>query len=208
MGMPAWVVVALLAETGDELAKGRQTFLDRCSMCHGEEANGHGPLADELPLKPRNFLAEPLRWGNSKRSIVDTVTHGRLNVMPSFDGALTRAEIEQVATNVWSVIPEALKRGDQSPAPHPTPKSRVFLIHQRGKVFTPSEVKARVGDTLVFVNEDEVDHEVHALGGKPSPAIRSQKPLQWDRVLLDQPGALRFGCAIHPAMRLDVKVTP
>ena len=73
MGMPAWAMVALLSQTNDDLAKGRQTFLDRCSMCHGEMADGHGPLADDLPLKPRNFTAEPLRWGNSKRSIVDTV---------------------------------------------------------------------------------------------------------------------------------------
>lgn len=86
--------------------------------CHGE-GDGQGPLAPDLSLPPRNFKGQPLRWGNSTCSITDTVTHGRLNVMPSFDGALTPALIKDVAAFVWSLIPDANKRADLKPVPHP-----------------------------------------------------------------------------------------
>lgn len=203
-----FILLAFATTARADEARGKQTFLERCSMCHGEAGDGQGPLAADLPLPPRNFRKEPLRWGNSTRSIVDTVTHGRLNVMPSFDGALTKTEIRDVADYVWSIIPAENKRADVKPEPHPNPTSRVFLVHQRGKAFMPSTLQAKVGDTLVFVNEDPVEHDVHPLDKEAAPAIRSQKPLQWDRVLLEKAGALKFGCAIHPTMRLEVKVDP
>lgn len=185
---------------------GRALFLERCALCHGEDGDGTGPVGATLPLKPRDFRHEPLQWGNSQRSVVDTVTHGRQGVMPNFDEVLTTQEINQVAAYVWSLIPpESKKRAAKSPVARSS-SSRVFLIHQRNKVFTPTTVNARVGDTLVFVNEDEVEHEVHSLGSAANLAIQSQKPRQWDRVELSTPGLMRFGCAIHPAMRLEVKV--
>lgn len=215
-GLVVGVATALLAlslwvepvQAGPAEAKGRVLFLDRCALCHGEDGDGHGPVGATLPLKPRNFRREPLQWGNSLRSVVDTVTHGRQGVMPSFQDVLTPAEVADVAAYVWSIIPtEQKKKTALAPKPQAA-QARVFLIHQKNKLFTPTAVTARVGDTLVFVNEDEVEHEVHALDDASSPPIQSQKPRQWDRVELTSAGTLRFGCAIHPAMRLEVKVEP
>ncbi|MFT3710239.1 MAG: c-type cytochrome [Archangium sp.] len=207
-----WMVLLALvgqAPVGDVTQRGRAIFLDRCSMCHGAEGNGAGPLADDLPLRPRNFRGEPLQWGNSKRSIEDTVLRGRSDVMPSFDGVLTTDEIATVATFVWSIIPEELKRagGTVPPTKPRPPTSRVYVVRQKGKTFTPNKLQARVGDTVIFVNDDAVDHEVHDLA-KPELAIRSQAPRQWDRVVLGTAGTISFGCAIHPSMRLDVAVSP
>lgn len=202
------LVVSTPALPGPAETRGREVFLERCALCHGEDGDGHGPVGATLPLKPRNFRREPLQWGNSLRSVVDTVTRGRQDVMPSFQDVLSAKEIADVAAYVWSIIPaESKKKSAQLPKPQ-TATSRVFLIHQRNKAFTPTAVTARVGDTLVFVNEDEVEHEVHSMDDKASPPIQSQKPKQWDRVELTTPGTLKFGCAIHPSMRLEVKVEP
>lgn len=204
------VLLALVSQVpvDDAPKRGRAIFLDRCSMCHGTEGNGAGPLADDLPLRPRNFRGEPLQWGNSKRSIEDTVLRGRSDVMPSFDGVLTTEEIATVASYVWSLIPEDLKRmGGTAPTKARAPTSHVYVVRQKGKTFTPNKLQARVGDTVIFVNDDAVDHEVHDLA-KPELAIRSQSPRQWDRVVLSTAGSVAFGCAIHPSMRLEVAVSP
>ena len=178
-------------------------------MCHGTAGDGKGELASELPLKPRNFHAEPLQWGNSLASVITTATHGLSEVMPAFDGVLTPAQISEVANFVWSLIPQELKAREFKLTPHAAPASRVFLVHQQGKRFIPSKLTVRVGDMLVFVNDDVVVHEVHDVGKKrPASTIRSQKPLQWDRLVLAEPGSVRFGCALHASMRLDVTVEP
>lgn len=187
--------------------QGRALFASHCSMCHGEDADGQGPLASRLPLKPRNFRSEPLHWGNSLRSVVLTVTNGRSGVMPSFSDVLTPAQIDQVANYVWGVMPPKSKNDTtEPPTATVTPTSRVFLVHQKNKTFVPKKIDARLGDTLIFVNDDTVEHEVHSLTNPESPPIQSQKPTQWDRVVLETEGVVKFGCAIHPSMRLEVNV--
>ena len=207
MAMSWFLVVALISGGAPEtVATGREVFLERCSMCHGVDGDGTGPLADGLPLPPRNFRGESLQWGNSLRSVEETVTRGRSGVMPSFEGVLSADEIRQVAAYVWSLVPpERQKR--LAPPPVARAASRVFLVRQKARTFRPASLDARLGDTLVFINDDVVDHEVHALAST-APPIQSQRPRQWDRVVLDTTGTVTFGCAIHPAMRLTVKVTP
>jgi plastocyanin len=186
---------------------GERLFHNHCIFCHGEKLDGRGQLAESLPLPPRNFVGEPLQWGNSTRSMMATVKNGRSNVMPSFDGVLSDQEIAEVAGWVWSKIPPRLKQ-QSLPTTHRVPEHRVFVVHQRRKVFTPTELSARVGDLLVFVNEDEVTHDVRDRAEKQGPAIRSQQPGQWDKVALTVPGTTTFGCVLHPNMLLTVKVTP
>ena len=197
-----------LARADDSIARGKAIFEDHCTMCHGVLGNGKGELASELPLRPRNFLGEALQWGNSIESVIATISHGRSEVMPEFDSVLTPAEIADVANWVWSLIPGDLKKREFKPGTHLAPTTRVFVVRQRGKVFVPASVSAHVGDMIVFVNDDTVVHEVHDTVNHKARTIRSQKPLQWDRVVLTEPGTLRFGCAFHAAMRLDVKVDP
>ena len=200
------LIVLLTASAAWPADPGRRLFLERCAICHGEDGDGTGPVGATLPLKPRDFRHEPLQWGNSQRSVVETVTRGRQGVMPNFDEVLTAQEVNQVAAYVWSLIPaESKRRAAKTPTARSS-TSRIFLIHQRNKAFTPTVVTARVGDTLVFVNEDEVEHEVHSMATDAGLTIQSQKPRQWDRVELSSPGVMRFGCAIHPSMRLEVKV--
>ena len=48
----------------DEVAKGRELYLQHCAACHGVEADGHGPLARELRKQPSDLRALSLRYGN------------------------------------------------------------------------------------------------------------------------------------------------
>ncbi|MPZ10919.1 MAG: hypothetical protein GEU89_12030 [Kiloniellaceae bacterium] len=72
--------------------------------------------------------------------------------------------------------------------------------------YTPATVEARVGDRLVFLNDDSVDHNVfvptagHAVDlGKQVPGARSELPL-------GKAGAFEVECVIHPDMHLQVRV--
>lgn len=204
----ALLVTLLASSPEDTVAPGKAIFLERCSMCHGENGDGQGALAADLPLHPRNFRGERLQWGNSRRSVEETVMRGRSDVMPAFEEVLTPDEITKVADYVWSIIPPALQSQPFDPAHTNKATHRVFLVRQRGKKFVPATLTARVGDTVIFVNDDTFDHDVHETGVQKAPSIRSQKPKQWDRLVLSRTGSLDFGCAIHPSMRLHVEVAP
>jgi plastocyanin len=207
--MRSWsliLVVSALAHAQDQTALGKALFLEHCAMCHGEEGNGRGELAAELPLKPRDFRHEPLQWGNQLASVVTTITHGRLEVMPAFGGALAPEQINAVAAYVWSLIPPESRGRDFSVTARRMPTSRVFLVRQRGKAFVPARLTAKKGDMIVFVNDDTTSHEVNGLGRVPALGY-AQSPSQWDRVLLREAGTSRFGCGLHGAV-FEVEVKP
>lgn len=89
----------------DVLDAGGRIFAERCSPCHGATGGGNGPLADVLPIRPRNYHRDPFKWGTQPGQIAVTVRGGRSGVMPSFEGVLTEREILAVAYFVWAWIP-------------------------------------------------------------------------------------------------------
>ena len=93
------------------LIEGAQVFGERCSPCHGDAGRGDGILADVLPIRPRNYLSEPFKWGREPAEIVETIRLGRSDVMPSFEGALSAREMEAVANLVscWVAKRQAAK---------------------------------------------------------------------------------------------------
>jgi mono/diheme cytochrome c family protein len=42
------------------LARGREIYVTRCSVCHGEDGDGQGPAAAGLPIKPPSFRDEKM----------------------------------------------------------------------------------------------------------------------------------------------------
>lgn|GEM_PF-1925359 len=85
------------AEASARLVEGARVFDERCSPCHGERGSGDGTLAELLEIRPRNYHADPFRWGTSWTDVERTVRLGRSDVMPSFEGALSDEEIRSVA---------------------------------------------------------------------------------------------------------------
>ena len=79
-------------------------------------------------------------------------------------------------------------------------------IGQKGKVFSQSEVSIKKGETLVFVNDDSIAHNVLST----SPAHRFNlgliQPGHSTPVTFKNAGDLNIICAIHPTMKMVVKV--
>ena len=81
------------------------------------------------------------------------------------------------------------------------------LVHQKGRAFTVSEVTIKKGATLTFVNDDTVPHNVISVTPGSEFNLGSQKPGASTPVTFDQIGDVMVVCAIHPRMKLTVKVT-
>ncbi|NNE79288.1 MAG: cytochrome-c oxidase, cbb3-type subunit III [Silicimonas sp.] len=79
---------AALAATATEL------FVDNCSSCHGEEAEGMYDLG-----APRLSDAITL-YGNSRDAVIETITNARFGVMPAWGPRLDEAEIKAVTLYV------------------------------------------------------------------------------------------------------------
>jgi len=79
-------------------------------------------------------------------------------------------------------------------------------ISQKNRAFTPAEISVKKGDTLVFVNDDDIMHNVVSNSAGYEFNLGSQSPGMATPVNFNKPGQLSVLCAIHPRMRLVVKV--
>lgn len=71
--------------------------------------------------------------------------------------------------------------------------------------FSPSELSVPAGTTVVFINEDDVVHNVLSEDGQlQSPDLGAGDSYE---VTLDQPGTIPYICNIHQYMRGTVTVT-
>jgi mono/diheme cytochrome c family protein len=100
----------------DVLVEGARIFDERCSPCHGETGRGDGPLAEVVPIAPRDYRHESFKWGTRPSQIVATIRQGRSGVMPPFEGELTPHQIWAVAWVVWSWIPPERREMDDADA--------------------------------------------------------------------------------------------
>lgn len=73
--------------------RARQTFNDRCAMCHGE--NGKGYAAIHTP----NFTDPQWQAKHTTSQLISAVEHGvkgKGATMPAFKGQLSKAQIESL----------------------------------------------------------------------------------------------------------------
>lgn len=80
-------------------------------------------------------------------------------------------------------------------------------IHQKGKVFSQAELTIQAGDTLVFENDDNVAHNVMSTTLGNTFNLGLLKPGTATPVTFKAPGDVQVICAIHPSMKLNVKVS-
>jgi plastocyanin len=79
-------------------------------------------------------------------------------------------------------------------------------ITQKGKVFSESAITIKKGDVVLFVNDDSVTHNVMSTDSGNTFNIGSQTPGVSTPVTFDKAGEFTILCAIHPRMKLIVKV--
>jgi plastocyanin len=81
------------------------------------------------------------------------------------------------------------------------------MIHQQGRVFGPENVSIKKGDQLTFVNDDTVPHNIISTSKGNEFNLGSQPPGTSTDVTFKEAGDVQVICAIHPRMKLMVKVT-
>lgn len=69
--------------------------------------------------------------------------------------------------------------------------------------FSPPAVKARVGDTIEWVNDDMFDHTVTADDESFDLALDVGQSQRMD---ITRPGTIRYFCRLHPNMRGTIDV--
>lgn len=97
--------------SAESIAKGKKVFVQmQCAACHGEHAQGDGPLADVLSdtagesIRPANLTKQPLKSGKAPKDIYRTVMTGLDGTpMPSYGDSLSPEDGWNLALYVFSV---------------------------------------------------------------------------------------------------------
>jgi len=79
------------------------------------------------------------------------------------------------------------------------------VITQKGKKFDQKKVTISKGDTIKFVNADAMTHNIHSRGAGKFD-LGAQKPGTTMAHVFAADGTFKIRCAIHPKMKLKVKV--
>lgn len=80
------------------------------------------------------------------------------------------------------------------------------VVGQKGKVFAPKAVHIKVGDALVFKNDDDVTHHMYSSTKGHEFNLRITKPGGEAQHTFTKPGTVQVQCGLHPGMRLAVTV--
>jgi high-affinity iron transporter len=62
--------------TPDLLDAGKAAYTANCAACHGATGEGNGPVAFALNPKPRNFVKDAFKGGDSVEAVFNTITYG------------------------------------------------------------------------------------------------------------------------------------
>jgi len=73
------------------IARGAELYNINCKMCHGQTAQGNGPIAAFLANKPAN-LTSPVVQAKNDGSIFLTITNGVAGKMPALNENFTVSE--------------------------------------------------------------------------------------------------------------------
>jgi plastocyanin len=97
------------------------------------------------------------------------------------------------------VIPLAVATlGAARPAP--------IVVRQQHKLFSRSELTVAAGDSLTFVNDDDVSHNVFSSTSGFRFNLKRQAPGTSVSVPFTSKGVAQIRCAFHPTMTLTVTV--
>jgi plastocyanin len=80
------------------------------------------------------------------------------------------------------------------------------VIHQQGRAFSAESVTVKKGDALTFLNDDSVPHNIMSTSKGNEFNLGSQGPGSSTDVIFKETGDVLVICAIHPRMKMTVKV--
>ncbi|MCE2029165.1 plastocyanin/azurin family copper-binding protein [Sessilibacter corallicola] len=87
-----------------------------------------------------------------------------------------------------------------------TATSETYLIDMEEKTYLPGQMVIRKGDTVSFVNKDEIRHNVFSSSGKNAFDLGTYGAGLQRAVTLNEQGIVKVYCNIHPKMATFVAV--
>lgn len=78
----------------DRAVRGKEIFAANCITCHGADGSGVQGMAP-------NLTDDTWLWSGSEKGIIETITGGRHNQMPAWEGFLTNEKIHLLTAYVW-----------------------------------------------------------------------------------------------------------
>jgi plastocyanin len=72
--------------------------------------------------------------------------------------------------------------------------------------FTPSQIKVKAGSRVVFVNRDDIPHNV--VGETAKFRSKAMDTNESFAITFDKPGEIAYFCGLHPMMKGRITVTP
>ncbi len=166
------------------LAKGRDIYVAKCAPCHGENGDGKGPGAANLPLKPADLTDAKMvaempgnfwYWRVSEGGLVEPFK-SKGSAMPAWKGELSQGDR-------WAVIAYAHSlsghRGPHVASQHPELKPKPKFVTGEGIV-----VALRLDRQQVVLEHGEIEGfmEPMTMGYKISPASLLQTVTPGDKV--------------------------
>ena len=80
------------------------------------------------------------------------------------------------------------------------------VIHQRGRAFSSESLTVKKGEAVTFLNDDSVPHNIMSASKGNEFNLGSQAPGSSTDVTFKENGDVAVICAIHPRMKMTVKV--
>lgn len=80
------------------------------------------------------------------------------------------------------------------------------VIHQQGRAFSSESLTVKKGEPLTFLNDDTVPHNIMSTSAGNEFNLGSQPPGSSTDVTFKETGEVAVICAIHPRMRMTIKV--
>jgi len=116
--------LASLAAAGSAQADAPALFAANCAKCHGLDGSGTGPTVLDRPA--RNFKEGGFSFGNTPEVIARTIAHGIPgSPMPTFEGALSDAQIQALAAYVVTLGPPVKEVSEAETLMHVTDRPLV-----------------------------------------------------------------------------------
>ena len=81
-----------------------------------------------------------------------------------------------------------------------------LTITQKGRIFSSESVTIKKGEALTFVNDDTVPHNIVSTSKGNEFNLGSQPPGAATDVTFKEAGEALIICAIHPRMKMTVKI--
>jgi plastocyanin len=80
------------------------------------------------------------------------------------------------------------------------------VIHQQGRAFSSESLTVKKGEAITFLNDDTVPHNVMSASTGNEFNLGSLPPGSSTDVAFKEAGDVQVICAIHPRMKMIVKV--